>query len=323
MLLLSACATSKGATGQGGAAFNGAPARAPGIPAEELFELCWPEEATPQQSVLLITRAKGQVMFEAKGGATNSTARCIREIATSYPGPRPEGERKVSPPTRPPSGWAVLSYVGLLSPALFGPERGVLDPTPLVRACLSQHDSPRPGIRFIVSMDPELKVRLESSEGMTQPALTDSERCIEAVLGATVWPNTRRFKLDFSPKDTSGVAPNGSVGHYFAPPGSAVQGLDPLKVKEAISTRGPAVASCWEAALIRHAGLKGGRSVRLRVDESGTVSHVWVLGNVSAEPATAADFLFDGCLVAAVRPVRFPPGAAADAVYSWVFAERR
>ena len=320
-MLLGGCVTSSGATGQGGAAFNGAAVTAPGVPAEALFELCWPEEATAQQRVKLVTLANGDVMFEAQEGAGNSTARCIREIATSYPGKRPASELMLQPPAKRPSGWVVLGYVQLLSPTRFGPERGVLDPAPLVRACLSQGDSPRPGVRFSVSVDPELKIRIESAEGMTQPPLTDSERCIEAVLGATVWPNTRKFKLDFS--GPSGGSAAGDVSHYFGPTGGAAQALDPVKVKEAISTSGPAVGACWEAAMLRRAGLSGGRSVRLRVDDAGAVTHVSVVGNVSADPATASDYLLDKCLVDAVRKAHFPPSAAGDAVYSWVFAERR
>ena len=135
--------TSNGATGQGGAAFNDT-VKAPGVPAEALFELCWPDDATPTQRVSLVTMANGDVVFEAQEGASNSTARCIREIATTYPGKRPAGEVKLGPATKRPSGWVVLGYVQLLSPARFGPERGVLDPAPLVRACLSQGDAPRP-----------------------------------------------------------------------------------------------------------------------------------------------------------------------------------
>jgi hypothetical protein len=317
------CVTSNGATGQGGAAFNPPGASKPSVPVEALYDLCWPADATAQQRVKLVTLGNGEVIFEALEGASNSTARCLREIATSYPGPRAAGEVKVTPPPKSPSGWVVLAYVQLLSAARFGPERGVLDPAPLIQACLSRGDAPRVGVRFAVTIAPELKVSLESSDGFVQPALTDSERCIEAVLGSTVWPNTRGFTLDFSSRDPSGAPGQGEVSHYFAPPGGAAAGLDPVKVKESISSSGPAVGACWEAALLRRAGLAGGRSVRLRVEESGAVSHIWVLGNLSAEPATAADYLLDRCLVEAARKVRFPAGAAGDTVYSWVFAERR
>ncbi len=315
--------TSNGATGQGGAAFNTPGTVKPGVPLEALYGLCWPADATVQQRVKLVTLGTGDVMFEAEEGASNSTARCLRELATTYPGPRAAGEVRLSPPSNPPSGWVVLGYVALLSPARFGPERGVLEPAPLIHACLSKADSPRAGVRFAVTMGSALKVSIESADGFSQPALTDSERCVEAVLGATVWPNTRGFKLDFSGADLSGAAAAGEVAHYFAPAGSAAAGLDPVKVKESISASGPAVGACWEAALLRRAGLSGGRSVRLRVDDSGAVSHVSVLGNVSAEPATAADYLLDLCLVNAAHKVRFPAGAAGDGVYSWVFAERR
>ncbi len=321
LFLTAACATSTGATGQGGAQFNAAGATA--VPAEALFELCWPADAAAQQRVSLVTMANADVTFEAQDGASNSTARCLREIATSVPGKRPAGEVKVAPPQKPPSGWVVLAYVQLLSPMRFGAERGVLEPAPLIRACLAQGDAPRPGVRFVVAFDSELKVKLEAADGLTEAPLTDSERCIEAVLGATVWPGTRPFKLDFSGRDPAGTSARGDVGLYFGPGGGAVQALDPVKVKEGISTRGPMVSACWEAALLRRAGLGGGRSVRLRVDDTGAVSHASILGNVSAEPVTAADYLLDSCLVAATRTVRFPAGGAGDGIYSWIFAERR
>ncbi len=321
--MLSGCVTSSGAIGQGGAGFNDAAVAAPGIQAQDLFELCWPEDAASQQRVSLVTLDNGEVMFDAQEGATNSTARCIREIATTLPGKRPPGEVLVAPPTKRPSGWAVLGYVQLLSPTRFGPERGLLNPAGLVRGCLSQGDTLRSGVRFAVAFGAELTVQIESSDGVIQPALTDSERCIEAVLGATIWPNTRAFKLDFNAKDPKGTGAAGDVGHYFGLVEGAAQGLDPMKVKEAISVSGPAVGGCWEAAMMRRAGLSGGRSLRMRVDASGAVKHLWVVGNVSAEPKTAADYLLDACVVDAVRKARFPAGTAGDGVYSWVFAERR
>ena len=63
--------------------------------------------------------------------------------------------------------------------------------------------------------------------------------------------------------------------------------------------------------------------MRLRVDDTGAVAGVTVVGNVSADPNTAADYLLDQCLVAAVAKVHFPGGAAGDGIYSWIFAERQ
>lgn len=319
LLILAGCATpNAGATGQGGVAFN-ANAAAADVPLEKLFELCWPADATAQQKVVLTRQASGDYAFEILEGANNSTARCLRELATSFPGAAAP-TYTVSPPSERPSGWAVLAYVHLLSPTRFAPERGILDPAPLVHACLAKGDRPRSGVLFSVVFRSELEVRLVS-QGMPVAALTDSERCIEAVLGATVWPATRPFTFDFAAKDPG--LPKGDVAAYFAPGGTAVSPLDPTKVKEAITTAGPAVSVCWEAALARRAGLGGGRSVRLRVDDSGSVGSVTIAGNVSAEPNTAADYLLDQCLVAAAAKVRFPGGFAGDGIYSWVFAERQ
>lgn len=323
-VLLAACATTTPA-GQGGTTFTPAPEATapapvvPGAPLERLFDLCWPADATAQQQVVLTRQPNGDYAFEAKEGASNSTARCLRELATTYPGTAAPAFT-LGPPSTRPSGWTVLAYVHLLSPSRFGPERGLLDPAPLAHACLAHGDSPRSGVLFAVSFESELKVRLQS-QGMPVEPLTDSERCLQAVLGATVWPATRPFTFDFAAKDPG--MPKGDVAHYFGPAGGAAQALDPVKVKESISSSGPAVSACWEAALLRRAGLGGGRSVRLRVGDTGGVSSVTVVGNVSAEPNTAADFLLDGCLVAAAQKVRFPGGAAGDGIYSWVFAERR
>ena len=111
------------------------------------------------------------------------------------------------------------------------------------------------------------------------------------------------------------------MGIYFAPTGAS-GGLDPVRVKEAMSLCGPAVSACWNQALARRPGLGGGRSVRLRVDDSGGVTQVSVVGNVSAESMTLSDYLLDLCLTNAAKSARFPAGAAGDAVYSWVFAQR-
>lgn len=314
-LVLAGCVTSDGATGQGGAKFN-PNVSAPRLPAGELFGVCWPADATPVQRIKLATLPSGQVVFEATGGASNSTGRCLVEIATSYPD-RKTDSVELAPPSKRPSGWATLAYVQLLSAARFGPERGLLDPAGLVRACLSKGDGLRVGARFQVTFDPDVKVRLESSDGRLMPPLTAGERCAEAVLGATAWPSTRSFTLEFE----SPSGGEGEVSIYFGPEG-AQGGLDPVKVKEAMGARGSSVSACWEQALSRRPGLGGGRSVRLRVGEAGTVTHVWVVGNFSAEPLTLADYLLDVCLTSAAKSAHFPGGSPGDAVYSWVFAQR-
>ncbi len=314
-LCLAGCVTSEGATGQGGAKFNAATG-APRASAEELFPVCWPADAAAPQKIKLATLPNGKVVFEAADGASNSTGRCLVEIAGSYPDRKFDGV-ELAPPGARPTGWAVLAYVQLLSATRFGPERGLLDPAPLVHACIFKGDGLRAGARFSVSFDPDAKVRLESSDGAPMAPLTASERCVDAVLGSTAWPSTRAFTLEFA-KASAG---EGDVGQYFGP-GGAQGALDPVKVKEAMTMRGPAVSACWDQALARRPSLGGGRSVRLRVDDTGRVSQVSVVGNVSAEPATASDYLLDLCLAAAASGAHFPGGVAGDAVYSWVFAQR-
>lgn len=121
---------------QGGAVFRDVAVESPSVPASALYSVCWPQEASPTERVQL-TWLDDDVVFEAQLGASNSTGRCLREIATTYPfATRPTGTLSLGPPRQPLDGWAVLAWVKLLSASRFGPERGLLDPSPLVRACL-------------------------------------------------------------------------------------------------------------------------------------------------------------------------------------------
>jgi hypothetical protein len=95
-------------------------------------------------------------------------------------------------------------------------------------------------------------------------------------------------------------------------------------VREAFQLQQDKVSACWESALVRRAGLSGGRSVRLRVAPSGEVVFGHVVSNQSNSEDEAVDFLLDKCLVEIARATRFPnaSGGNADAIYSWVFARR-
>lgn len=278
----------------------------PALPASALFDVCWPLAPAPDASVKLVFMS-GEVLFESND---NSTGRCMREIADSYPwgNERPRGELVVTP--RPATGWAVLAWVKLLSVTRFGPERGLLDPAPLVAGCLQKGG--RPGTFYAVRWGPSLSVTT-----MPAGAVTDTERCIEAVLGATAWPSTRSFSIEFPGTQTSGA----DVSFYFAPEHGAVAPIDPQRAHDALALTKPAVANCWEAALNRRAGLSGGRTVRISVGEDGSVTHVAVAANASDARSTASDYLLDQCLVAAVKTARFGPGAG-DTAYSWVFGDR-
>ena len=317
LLLLAACATtSEGPQGQGGAGFRAVKAGPVPLPAEALYDVCWPDDATPQQRVTLVFQGAGGIAFSALEGASNSTARCMREIATAYPWvEQPAGTVVVAPPVKGPSAWAALAWVRLLSASRYGSERGELDPAPLVAACLARGGGARPGTRFEVSRpgQPPLHV--------VPAATTDSERCVEAVLGATAWPSTRPFSLGFDDAARGAPQPAGDVGDYFAPPGDSLAPLDPVRVKETLALRQPAVAACWDEALARRVNIGGGRSVRFRVGEGGAVQAAWVAGNVGSTPDTAADLRLDRCLLGVVRATRFE-GGPGDGVYTWVFASR-
>ena len=150
-------------------------------------------------------------------------------------------------------------------------------------------------------------------------ALSDSERCVEAVLSATAWPSARELFFQFASTQQAPTA-TGDVSAYGAPALSTGAALDPTMVKDVIRLAGPKVATCWDAALLRRTTIGGGRTFRFRVDETGTVSHAWVAGTMS-EGATAADYLLDRCLADTLKGLHFPPSAG-DGVYTWVFATR-
>ncbi|MFZ5441003.1 MAG: hypothetical protein ACOZQL_13430 [Myxococcota bacterium] len=310
-LLLAACATPSAS--QGGAKFEPVGPISLSLPPEALFAVCWPQDALRSQRVTL-TFMDGDVLFEAKDGATNSTGRCLREIASTVSWPRRPTTLEVTPPVQPIDGWAVLAWVRLLSSSRFGAERGLVDPAPTVSACLSTIGALRPTTRFLVRHTPGFEVRVLPS------SLSDAERCVEAALSATAWPSTRELFFELSPA-SRGPQPEGDVALYAAPAGSSTGvALDPLSVKDVVRLAGPQVGACWDSALARRTTIGGGRTFRFRVDDTGTVTHAWVASTLS-DGATAADLLLDRCLAGVLRGLHFPPQAG-DGVYTWVFATR-
>ncbi|MHB8873810.1 MAG: hypothetical protein ACYC8T_09020 [Myxococcaceae bacterium] len=330
-LLAAGCKSGPPTAGQGGAVFR-EPLANPGAGAGAMMDVCWPPDAAEGSAAkvsLTFFVKEGRledVIFEAGGGATNSVGRCIREVAWVYPW-RP-GEvpatLELTPPAQRPSGWAVLAYVRQISAMTYGDDRGVLDPAPLVRACLSHGLGARPQLLYRVETSPLVRVMTHAS-GVTGP-VSDSERCVVAVLAATRYPGSRGFELAFPGfEGAPAAAPLSEVAAYFAPAGAEVSAgpIDPALAREALSLRGPQVAACWESALARRAGLSGGRSVRLRVGPEGEVQFAHVVQNQSNSPQEAADLLLDRCLVGAAAGARFQrTGTSGDVIYSWVFAQR-
>ncbi len=284
----------------------------PGLPVEALYEVCWPEDAMPSQQVTLTFEPK-KVFFEPSTGVSNSTARCLREVASSYPfSTKPQGSVLVKPPAVAPDGWKILGFVKLLSPSRSLGDRGLLDPSSLVHACLGQGaGSFRPSAVFEVRFSPVLAVNLVGG------ALSEKERCVEAALGATSWPSTRSFNLSF-PASSASVAQGTRPEIYFEP---ATERLEPIgfdAVRESFSNKKSAVGNCWDQAIARRARISGGRTVRFQ-SRGGKVK-AWMVKNASDGQAGAADYLLDVCLVDVVQSMQF--GREGDGVYTWVFAER-
>lgn len=290
-----------------GAAFLPVTPTRPAAGVEAVFAVCWPPDAPADARVTLL-RVGDDYRFDVTGGASNGTGRCAREIATSWPweGDAP-AELALSPPPQPIDGWGVLAWVKLLSSSRYGPERGLVDAAPLVRACLEHGVGPP--LRFSVA------------DGALRPAAqgAERERCVAAVLGSTVWPTTRA--LDFAFDSTGGApAAGGDVRHYFAPSTSAGPALAPEGVREALGVASSAVRACWDAALVRRPDLGGGRAFRFQVGADGRVTQAWVVEGLDAGPSVS-DFLLDACLASALRSARFT-GGPGEGLYGWRFTVR-
>lgn len=339
-----ACATPPAPAG--GAALAHRARELPKVPLRGLMDVCWPRTAALSEQVRLTFYLTGgrlqDITFEPAGGASNATGRCLQQIAWEYPwdlapGDIPE-KLDVTPPATRPSGWSALAYISLLAEGAYSPDRGLLQPASLVRACMQNGAGLRPHIRFRVQSHPvRVSVFFELSE-VERPELrrteaelatTDSERCIKAVLGSTVYPGTRNFELELS--DETGAppaAPDAEVAAYFPPrggPAAEVSGtIEALAVRDVLSERQGQVTACWEQALQRRSGLFGGRTFRLRVGAGGQVDFAHVVANRSDREDEAEDYLLDRCVADAIRTARFPPvrGGGAEVAYSFAFERR-
>lgn len=310
ILLLAGCKTTEGPSGQGGAGFRAPTADAPQVPMEAMFGICFPATARAQERVKLTPLPGGDVTFEAKNGASNSSGWCLREIITSFPvAQRPTAELEVGPPSSPVDLWAALAWVKLLAPSRFGPERGLLDPAPLAAACFEK-GSVREGA-IAVEHSPILAVR-----GLAQ---LEPERCLEAVLASTAWPAPKDLRMKVSAPPRALIA-MGDVEHYFAPQAEAKGALDAQTVKETMRSISPKIGACWNETLVRRAGIGGGRTFRLRTDDSGTLTAAWVSTGLTDGPP-AVDAILDRCIAQALKGLRFP-GTSGDGAYTWVFATR-
>ncbi|MGV3620860.1 MAG: hypothetical protein ACO1OB_08585, partial [Archangium sp.] len=184
---VSACAGSSAS--QGGAQFKNTSPGAVALSPEALFAVCWPQDAVSSSRIALSFQGNDAI-FEARDGASNSTGRCIREIATSVAWPNRPSSFEVAPPSQPIDGWAALAWVKVLSTSRFGPERGLLDPAAQVSACIAKLGAPSPSTAFIVRPGESLRT--------VPPAFSDVDRCIEATLGATAWPSSRELYFSFA-----------------------------------------------------------------------------------------------------------------------------
>ncbi len=312
--VLLACKSAPEVQPQGGIAFTSVSVD-PGASFEEVAAVCWPFESDEHQRVTLHIQPDGNIFFDVTEGASNSTARCLREVAALYPaGPgKPTGDVTLSPPWGRLDGWSVLAWVKLLSSnRQSSVDHGIVDAAPLVKACASTGMGLHSTSVFQVTHIPNFAAHVIGGSA------TDSERCVESVLGAMAWPNTREFTFTFGPKTR--VQPAGSVAWYFGPQDGSTGVLEPQKIKDAVSLLKPKVAECWNAALARRPALGGGRTIRFRA-ASGRVVSAWVVANASDARESAIDYILDGCLVSALSTANFE-GASGEGVYSWVFAAR-
>lgn len=308
------------------------------LPAERLMEACWEPGAPPDARVELLfhleSGALKQVSFDARGGATPAVGRCAREVALSYPwskGGVPE-RLVLAPPKGGASGWAQLAYAALLAEdraqAVGGGSEeltGLRDPAPLVHACLKRQGATASRARFSVQPRPtRVEVVREGEEGRGTAPRLPVERCVVAVLGATAWPTSRGYLLDFQRgEDAPPPAPPEAVAAYF-PDARELPPLGPEAIQEGMARLRPAVSVCWEGTLRRRPDLSGGRSVQFVVREEGAVQMAAIAPHGSNAAEEAADYLLDRCLLGALGQLRFrpPDRGPARGSWSWVFAHR-
>ncbi|MFT3835789.1 MAG: hypothetical protein QM723_02185 [Myxococcaceae bacterium] len=285
-----------------------------------LFAVCWPANTPANAAVVLDFSHADDVGFDTQNGATNSTARCMREIAFSVPAAeRPHGQLTVSP-GEAPSGWAILAWVKRVSMPVAG-NASITDPAPLIAGCLTLDGGIRKGLKAAVGFEPALESHL-SLGGRHGSASTDAERCVLAVLGSTKWPSTRPYELDLPESDLLKPAPNTAfAAAYDSAHGFTGPTRDALQVKSAFAAELRKVSACWEDAISRRAGLAGGRTVRLQVDASGAQTKVAV-APFAGDGLEVSDELLDRCLLDVASAVKLPAGEAGQASYSWIFAER-
>jgi hypothetical protein len=310
LLLFTACATTSGSTGSGSSELN------------RLLSVCWPAGSASPATVTLDFSHAGDVGFETSGGASNSTARCMREIALSFPPQERPGGQLAVQPGEPADGWTILDWVKRVSVPVAG-NPSLTDPAPLIAGCLGLHGGIRDRLKPAVSFEPALQTYLALNDVHGSPA-TDTERCVLAVLGSTRWPATRPYALALPTGEAKEIAHQpdaAAVALYDSATNFTGPLRDPLQVKSAFGAVLPKVSACWEEAISRRAGLVGGRTVMLQVDETGKQLKA-AIAPLMGEGLEVNDYLLDRCLVAAASGAKLPPGERGRALYSWVFAER-
>jgi hypothetical protein len=310
----------------------------PGISARDLMDVCWPEPGASSARVELnLVKEDGRVvdvLFDVSDLSLNSVGRCAREIAWNYPwGTDVPESLSVTPPVFRPSGWKYLAYVALVSEV--EESRGLTRPGPLVRACLANGAGARPKIRYRVQTSPVRVSAFFEVESAANPMvdrrtkhdvpLTDSERCVTAVLAATAYPSSRNLELEFSDLAVAPpAAETASVALYFATPGVDPTGMvEEEALRSALGLQQQAVEACWEDALRRRAGLAGERTFRVRLDGVGRLLSTHIVPAVD-RTAEAVDYILDRCLAGVLSSGKFPAsgGNGAEFAYSWNFRLR-
>jgi hypothetical protein len=274
------------------------------------------------------------VIFETEGGASNNVARCLREVAFTFPWPKGiPSSLDVTPPVARPSGWLYLAYIAMLNRGSAN-DRGILDPASLMRACFDR-GAIRPALRFRVHTRPvwvepfvEMSPVNKPHERFAEPVTlqSDAERCVEAVLASTAFPVARNFEFDFADLSRAPApAPASEVAFYFpAENGRQFSGtLETERIQEGLAERRPAIAQCWEGALARRSELSGARRLEVRLRTTGRVVSAQVVPTDGGPEVI--DYLFDRCLVRAIEQAKFTSstGGSARFAYTWMFGRRQ
>jgi hypothetical protein len=117
------------------------------------------------------------------------------------------------------------------------------------------------------------------------------------------------YRQESGKSDAAGSAADG---------GSRRPGLGPEPIRHVVVAHAGALQACYEIEAQKDSSLKGGVTLRWRVDEGGAVTSAFVVGS------TLQNARVEGCVLREVRSWRFPTSdGISEVTFPFVFGIRR